>query len=121
MSRNKKIGLGFIDGVTRHTDTKAVPLNEEDVSQAAVIEIKNGFFRNAEINGIFELASTQNPFYVSHKGLRVRVKCSWHSRNLLKGCLGFLLADADYSINTNYTGKVFRNLGRSPNEKGESN
>lgn len=77
-------GIGFIEGGTPKTDPSARPTDPENVEHAAVIMIKNGYFRGAWFDGTFELASAESPISLFlGRELRVKVKCHWHCHGLM--------------------------------------
>ena len=104
-------GIGFIKGVTPKTDDKAKPTDWDDVVNAPVIHITSGYLRGAIFDGTFELESNENCFIQSKKGIRAVVKCYWHCRRPDTEWAHILVENAKYTIDTNYTGKVVRNLG----------
>lgn len=63
----------WIDGVTPHTDTRAIITKTRNVNDVYAIEVEGGKYRNAELDGVFELV---NPPTAKLPG-RVLVRCSW--------------------------------------------
>lgn len=60
-----------------NTNTEATVSAYRKVKNVTAIEIKNGFYRGSEINGVFEVARPNDPVRGKGGKLKVEVLCGW--------------------------------------------
>jgi len=95
-------------GVTPDTAPNARVIACREVSGIDAIEVIGGKYRQALLNGVFELV---NPSTSSLPG-RVKVRCSWFGVTPPTTCPQIDISNADVKRLPNYTGKVVDNIGK---------
>ncbi len=60
-----------------NTNTGATISADRKVKNVSATEIKNGFYRGSEINGVFEVARPDDPIRGKLGKLKVEVLCGW--------------------------------------------
>ena len=111
MGCNGNYGIGW-DKNTPDTFEAAKPTDWEEVVNVLAIEIKNGYYRDATFNGIFEIADANKKYVKSPKGKRVVAKVYWFCRRPSTKWPALLIENAEYREIPNYSGKVVRNIGQ---------
>lgn len=100
----------WIKGKTPHTDKDAKPVKFRDVHKKTAIEVKGGSYRNALLDGIFELV---NPPQAELPG-RLLVRCAWFGVTPPTTYPQLDVSNATVKrIIENYSGKVVDDIGRN--------
>ena len=66
---------------------------------------------NPEVEGVFELANTTQPFGVFNGALRAEVKCTWYDRKPPTSWMHIQLLD-NWELIPNYCGEVADNIAQ---------
>ena len=91
------------------TNTEATVTAYRKVKNVAAIEIINGFYRGSEINGIFEVANTEDPVKEKNGKLKVEVLCGWFGIKPRTTWIHITLT-GKWEILESYSGDVALNL-----------
>ncbi len=99
-------------GVTiPRTEPKATPIGTRHVQGVRAIRVQRARYRNATLNGVFEMVSEEP--YESRGQMKVEVCCGWFGHQCPTNFPQLILDDDNchYSVISNYTGEVVDNLG----------
>ena len=92
-----------------NTNTEATVSAYRKVKNVTAIEIINGFYRGSEINGIFEVANTEDPVKEKNGKLKVEVMCGWFGMKPRTTWIHITLS-GKWELLKNYTGDVSLNI-----------
>ena len=99
------------DGV-RTLDKLAGEIKTRQVRNVRAVRVTQGSIRNAQVSGVFELATDAvDPFTTYAGRRRVEVKCLWYQRKPPFTWM-HLTITGTCEILPNYTGPVVDNIGR---------
>lgn len=111
MTIDGRYSIGWKDD-TPNTSKFAKPCDWEEVRETTAVDIKNGYYREALFNGVFEISDIDKMYANSPKCKRVIVKTHWFGCRPSTKWPAILIENAEYEILSNYTGKVVRNIGK---------
>lgn len=94
-----------------NTYTGATVSAHRKVKNVTAIEIVNGFYRGSEINGIFEVANTEDPVKEKNGELKVEVMCGWFGMKPRTTWIHITLS-GKWELVANYSGSVVLNLSK---------
>lgn len=93
-------------------DKRAGPIKTRQIHNARAVRITVGSIRNADVSGVFELATNAvDPFTTYAGRRRVEVKCLWYQRKLPTTWM-HLTITGTCEVLENYSGAVVSNIGR---------
>lgn len=92
-----------------NTNAFAIPTEFRKVKNVTAIEIKNGFYRGSEINGIFEVAKPEDPVKGKRGKLKVEVLCGWFGMKPRTTWIHIKLT-GKWELVQNHSGDVVLNL-----------
>ena len=104
----------IVPGLVLSTDELAKPTKWESVTDATVLSIKTGTYRNAVFDGLFLLdEDATDKQKDSEDGWKIAiVYCLWHGMRLKKRGIKLKYQAEGSEILRNYTGDVVSNLSR---------
>ena len=94
-----------------HTNTKAAINEYRKVKDKLAIKVTKAQIRNANVSGVFELASVDMPFRIKKGELTAEVICLWHGKKP-KTTWMHLTLGKKYELLFNYTGEVVDNISQ---------
>lgn len=92
-----------------NTNSDAKVTGYRRAKNVTAIEIKNGFYRGSEVNGIFEVANPEDPIKERNGKLKVEVLCGWFGMKPRTTWIHIMLT-GKWELLDNYSGEVALNL-----------
>ena len=99
------------DGI-KTLDRLAGPVSSRQVSSVRAVRVTQGSIRNAQVSGVFELATDAIDQFKTFAGRRrVEVKCLWYGRKPPTTWMHLTIIGT-CEVLTNYSGSVVSDIGR---------
>jgi hypothetical protein len=96
------------------TDSYAIPLKTQKLSNVTVIKVKNASYRLATIEGVFAVVNGRD-IKVSKSGKNTKkVFCTWYGHQIQTDFPELTLDPNHTEVIENYTGKVVVDIGKGP-------